>query len=641
MINYTTAIVNNKFEVTFDFSPKDVTYSRNNYTATHRGNGTSHRQGIWEGIECTVAQIKIGDGAWVNYNLPPNKKVVVTVSGNNIPIQAHGKYKLRTMGYHWLDTSGTYPFFWYGNIGGVEYRYNGGSFRDSWASTPSNLHTVHACVPPDWRHVNTTWSDWAYLHGKNTNNWHKDNGRYEQRNANYESARNNNGWISDSNRAQMWRKSIMMFFEKDYYTNTIYSNGVAVNPDRPILDVYYAKGDSGQVKLTYKDPSGSPGHVKLAVYCNGKTAIQDDFHVSGEFPNGGSYTYTIDFNRHFGEAYRANDVYYEAWSKNSYGYISPSTGRKGVHRYNGRPSVPTGLKVEGDNGLIYNAVNFIWNKSSDPDGDYIVYDLWVQAYHPDRGVIRNDFIVRGHDGLRYRYDISNLPDGTELDVKVRASDNLITSDWCRTVHFTKGSKPNTTVALIAPIKADTDIYFNNPRFGFSGWDGKADCVVILNNKQYDSINNPELFTKGNNRFIFRPAEPLKDGLVSLQAYLKNAYGEGNRTQVYKFTKKTALEKVNEGDIIKVMPISEVQDTIINMGKAFNNKTNIVNVTKQDYYKASFYNDCFKVIKDINDYINNLISNNTFDYTLKSREVIPGEVNDDLVWEHLIDDITSM
>lgn len=641
MINYSTAIVNNRFEVTFDFSPKDIRYSRNNYTATHKGSGTTHRQGIWEGIECIYAQIKIGDGAWVNYNLPSNKKVAVSVSNNNIPIQARAKYKLRTMGYHWLDTTGTYPFFWYGNIGGVEYKYNGGSFRDGWASTPSNLHTIHACVPADWKHVNTSWSDWAYLHAKNTGNYAKDNGRYEQRNGSYEGARNNNGWISDSNRAQMWRKSTMMYFEKEYYTNAINSNGVAVNPDRPDLDVYYAKGDSGQVKLTYKDSSGSPGRVKLAVYCKDKTEIQDDFHISGHFGNGASYTYTIDFNKLFGESYRASDVYYEAWTKNDYGYISPSTGRKGVQRYNGRPDIPTGLRVEGDNGLIYNAVNFIWNKSSDPDGDYVVYDLWIKATHPDRGVIKNDYIARGFDGLRYRYDISNLPDGTELNVRVRASDNLITSDWTSFTYFEKGSKPNTTVALIAPIKSDTDIYFDKPRFAFSGWDGKADCIVVLNNITYSSKDNPELFTKGNGRFIFKPNKSLENGLITIKAYLKNAFGEGTPTQVYKFNKITAIEKINEDDIIKAIPVSDIQDIILNMVKGFNIKTEIVNAKKEDYYKASFYNDCFKAIKQINDYLNTLIDNDIFDYNLTSREVVPGEINDDLLWEHLIDDITCM
>jgi len=40
-------------------------------------------------------------------------------------------------------------------------------------------------------------------------------------------------------------------------------------------------------------------------------------------------------------------------------------------------------------------------------------------------------------------------------------------------------------------------------------------------------------------------------------------------------------------------------------------------------------------------MNNLIPNNIFDYNLTTREVIPGEVNDDLVWEQLVLDIINM
>lgn len=46
MIKYETSIENNHFYVRFNLSPQDVQCSRGNYTATHRGAGTTDREGI-------------------------------------------------------------------------------------------------------------------------------------------------------------------------------------------------------------------------------------------------------------------------------------------------------------------------------------------------------------------------------------------------------------------------------------------------------------------------------------------------------------------------------------------------------------------------------------------------------------------
>ena len=46
MIRYTTRVENNMFYVRFNLSPQDVRCSRNNYTATHKGGGTTSRYGI-------------------------------------------------------------------------------------------------------------------------------------------------------------------------------------------------------------------------------------------------------------------------------------------------------------------------------------------------------------------------------------------------------------------------------------------------------------------------------------------------------------------------------------------------------------------------------------------------------------------
>lgn len=641
MINYTTAIVNNKFQVTFDFTPDDVRYSRGNYTAVHRASGRTDRQGIWEGVECVEAQIKI-NGTWKTYSLPSNKKVVIEVSSNNTQIQAYGKYRIKTQGFHWLDTTGTYPFFWYGNVGGNPNRYQKGYFTNGSPAAPDvNFKNISAMVPADWNFVRADWTDWAYKHSKATGNYTVENGRYEQRNGSYEAATNRNGWISDSNRKQMWRKSCLFWFDKDYYSNTITSSGIAVNPSVPRLEVYPAKGDSGQVKLTYLDPSGKPGRVKLLAYCAGKTHVQDDFYVSGHFNNGGSYTYTVDFNRAFGESYRANDVYYEAWTKNDYGYISPSTGRKGIQRYNGRPSVPTGLTVYGgDNNLIYNRVNFKWNKSSDPDGDAVVYDLWLKVTNPAGNVLCNDFIARGVNDLKYNLNIANYDDGSDMEIKVRASDNLITSDWCSTVKFKKGAKPTNHIDLILPLKINNNLYSKNPRFCFEGYDGESEAVIILNGVEYSSDKNPDMFALSSKRFIFKYSEPLTNN-ISLIAYLRNPYGESDRTMKYTFTMAIGKENVVENEKVYAKSINEIQNILIDMCKAYGIKSDINIISKGQLVTAKVYNELYNTIKLLNDKLNDFVDNDKFDYTLISKEVKPNDPNDDYVWEKLITDITNM
>lgn len=46
MITQSSRVENNVFKVTFNFSPKDIRCSRGNYTAVHKGSGTTSRQGI-------------------------------------------------------------------------------------------------------------------------------------------------------------------------------------------------------------------------------------------------------------------------------------------------------------------------------------------------------------------------------------------------------------------------------------------------------------------------------------------------------------------------------------------------------------------------------------------------------------------
>lgn len=197
MIRYDTSIRDNKFYVRFELSPQDVQCSRGNYTAIHKGAGSS-RQGIWEGVELHKVYGRVNSSnPWVDLNKNYNPEIYTHENGDSIQLRAI--YRIKTMGYHWQCTDGTYPFFYYGNIGGNPNKYVHGYFTDGHAGTPTNsLHSTHAIVPVDWKHVSTEWSNWAYNHAKNTNNYAKDYGNYEQRNGNYEGANASNGWISDS-----------------------------------------------------------------------------------------------------------------------------------------------------------------------------------------------------------------------------------------------------------------------------------------------------------------------------------------------------------------------------------------------------------------------------------------------------------
>src|SRR5699024_10896161 len=151
----------------------------------------------------------------------------------------------------------------------------------------------------------------------------------------------------------------------------------------------------------------------------------------------------------FGESYRANDVYYRAKAKNVHGYESNWTAWTGIHRYNGRPTVPQYPIVDGKNDLLYDAITFSWQASTDPDGDSLYYQLYLFTKNANSSIFKNDFISHRTYGTTFDYDISSFPDNTSFVFTVKASDSLITSDWSREVSFQKGAKPTSTIALIS------------------------------------------------------------------------------------------------------------------------------------------------------------------------------------------------
>lgn len=644
MISKTTRIVDNKFYVDFNVKPQDIIHKRQYsgqkaYTATHVGGGTTKRQGIKEGIEIKSIKTKVGTSAWRTENIA--NKITCSTSSNDQVIQIQVTYTLKTMGWQWKDYTGTYPFFWYGNIGQVTYKYRHGSFKDSKPVAPGSEHTICA-VPSDWKLTATAWSDWAYKHGQNTNNWEMPDGKYEKRNMNVDtsSQTDSKGWRSESGYSQITRKSMMFTFEKTY-TMSVTSSGIATHPNAPQLTVTYAKGDSGNITVKHTDPAGKPATLKVNAICNGKTVEVVSYTNSGSVNNNASKTYTIDFNKHFGESYRGKDVKYEAWSKNSLNYVSKtSSGIKGVHRYNGRPTVPKGLRIEGVNGIIYNKVNFYWNASSDPDGDTVVYDVKVKFTTKEGSVLKDDYIAKGINKLSTSYDISNLPDECNVQVWVRASDNSITSDWSSPVECKKGAVPKGSIALISPCVSNTNLYNKKTRFVFEGYDESTEFIVVINNKEYSSIKNAALFSKYNNRIVFKPNFNL-DTNVSCYAYMKNEYGNSKTSITYKFTIKNPVENIIENNIITAQSIKEVQLLIADFGKAFNKKFEYEAVSKEMLITANIYNTCYNFLKTVSLNINNLTPKSPFEYNLQCSLVEVGQINDDNLWDKLVAELNNI
>lgn len=639
MIKYSTKIENNKFVVNFDLTPKDIKCSRSNYTATHKGAGTTSRYGIWEGVKLVKVQGRVNtSSAWKNYGT--NTKPSISTSNNGDTIQIKATYQIKTMGYHWQCKNGTYPFFYYGNVGGNPKRYSKGHFTDSKPATPdNNLYNIHALVPKDWKHVGSDWSDWAYKHGQATQNWAFDSGRYEQRNANVEAATSSNGWISDSNLKQQWRKSCMFTFQKEFTLN-IKSSGIVKDATTPVLTVHAAKGDSGKITVKYQDKNKCKGHIKVKAYCKDKTADVMTYSNSTHFSNGTQKDITVDFMKLFGENYRGNDIKYEAWAQNDYKKESKSTGKKGGHRFNGRPSIPTGLFVKGEEDIIYNNVIFSWNASTDPDKDSLTYDIHLTANSENGTKIKDLVIANKVKNLSHKYSIANDPDNCNYKFKVRASDGLLKSNWSSELAFKKGAKPTGSIALISPNIDNSILFCNRPRFVFDGYDGKSIFVVNLNGKEYNSRDNANMFTIGGNKIMF--CTTITDTVIKISAYMKNEYGKSGISRTYIFEYKNINYDIKENEIATSVSINNIIDIIKTKSKAYKTAVNIDNLTsKQSVITAKEYNACYNILKAINDRINNMINTNVFDVTMSSNLVNVGDSNDDALWDNLIKDIKNI
>lgn len=642
MIRYKTRVENNKFYVKFELYPQDVKCSRANYTATHKGGTGSYRSGIWEGVELYKVYGRVNSSnPWVDFGKQDNPEIYTHENGDSIQLRAI--YRIKTMGYHWQCTNGEYPFFYYGNINKTPSKYVHGYFTDSHAGTPTNsLHGTHAIVPVDWKHISTEWSDWAYKHGQNNSSthWVFSNGKYEQRNANKVNATNSNGWISDSGFAQAYRKSCMFTFEKEFSVN-ITSSGIVKDASVPELTVHTAKGDSGLVTVKYVDKYNSNGRLWLRAYCNGRQVEILKYNDSPVLSNGNTKDFNIDFVKTFGEGYRGNDIQYEAWAKNSHDKESAGTGKKGGHRFNGRPTVPNGLFVKGHNkDIIYDAITFSWNPSRDAENDSLSYDLHLTATTNNGTKLREAIIAEKVTNTNYNYNISNDPDNCNYSLKVRAFDGLIYSDWSSPLTFKKGAKPTGAIILTSPERDESNLYSIRPRFTFKGYDGKSTFVVVFNSKEYDTKKNPEMFAIDNDKVLF--CINNKDESIKIKAYMKNAYGTSDVSSEYSFKFVEIVSDLKEGEYIKAFSINKILGYVQDKSKAYNITINLDNVSaKETIIKAKCYNNMVDALKAINDKLNNTIKSIKFDTSLSAQHVNRNTLNDEALWNKLFIDIRNI
>lgn len=650
MISKTTRVENNKFYVDFDVKPKDLKHKRKwnsndkGYTATHVGGGTTKRKGIKEGITIKSIKTKVGDAAWKT--VTNANKITVSTGSNDVNLQISVTYTLKTMGWHHKDYTGTYPFFWFGNYNQVTHKYNVGknSFKDSKPAYPGKEHTSCA-VPSDWTLKDIAWSNWAYKHGQDTGNWEMSDGKYEKRNMNVDtsSQTTSKGWLSHSGYSQITRKSCMFTFEKTY-TMSVKSSGIATKPKAPVLTVTAAKGDSGKISVKHIDSASKSGTIKVKATCKDKTVEVVSYTNSGTIAHNASKTFTIDFNKHFGESYRGNDIKYEAWTKNTLGYVSPSSGVKGGHRYNGRPSVSNMTSVNGSSNadILYDFVNFNWSKSTDPDNDTPTYELWLKVVDPNGKIVKDASIAKGISVVSYnKFDIRSYADNSTFEVKVRASDGQLTSDWSKVLRFVKGAKPRGQLAMIAPCISDSNLYNNRPRFFFEGYDGSSEFVFVYKDKEYTTVKHPHMFSTYGDKIVFKPDFNMaRNTKFSCHVYMRNEYGSSKKSDTYSYTIKSPTENITEGDIVQATNVNKVHNLVSDFAKAYN-KTYDTTIQQGWLVTAWSYNVCNDFLRSMANYLNSIVNTDTFDYNYNLQNVSAGQTNDDALWDSLVNELNNI
>ena len=432
----------------------------------------------------------------------------------------------------------------------------------------------------------------------------------------------------------------MFTFEKEFSVN-ITSSGIVKDASVPELSVHAIKGNSGKVTLKYIDKYGSNGNLCLVGYCNNKEVNILTYDNSGTFSNGNQKDIQVNFVDIFGEDYRGNDIQYEAWARNSHNKISGGTGKKGGHRFNGRPTVPNGLFVKGHNkDIIYDAITFTWNPSRDAENDSLSYDLHLTATTDNGSKFREAIIAEKVTNTNYNYNISNDPDNCNYSLKIRAFDGLIYSDWSQPLTFKKGAKPTGAIILTSPERDESNLYSIKPRFTFKGYDGKSIFVVVFNSKEYDTEKNPDMFAIDGDKVLF--CINNKHESIKIKAYMKNAYGTSDVSSEYSFKFVEVVSDLKEEEYITAFSINKIISYVQDKNKAYNIKVDLNNVSaKETIVKAQYYNNMVDALKSINDKLNSTVKSTKFDTTLSAQHVNRNTLNDEALWNKLYTDIRNI
>ena len=88
-------------------------------------------------------------------------------------------------------------------------------------------------------------------------------------------------------------------------------------------------------------------------------------------------------------------------------------------------------------------------------------------------------------------------------------------------------------------------------------------------------------------------------------------------------------------------VKSFQNIIKGLAKSYNLESDFAMAEIDDYYEASQYNNCYNKVLEINKFINGLVEDSVFDYTLTTTKAVQHEINDVKLWKQLIQDITNM
>lgn len=641
---------NTKFCVTFDCTPQSVTYGGH----THVGGGTTKRLGIWEGVWLEKVRYKGDDGVWRETK---NKTTTLKTSKNGVVLEIEATMQIWTMGY----PSRNIPFLYFGNYSKNKKKYMHGYFTDAKPQNPSNYKSNYAKVPNDWTEVYRGWNQkgkglsdghWCYKHATQTGGETWNENCYEYRNGT--NSNGANGWTSEAgHKPQETRRNMYWIFEKKY-TAKVTSSGVVLNPPVPKVEVEYAKGDGGYVTVSHKATSGTGGAwIKLCSWNTrtGHVGTIIDFNQWVEHNN--SKRFYVDFVKHCGgESARGSDIKYYAWAKNSAGLLSntqtdpnkvSANNWVGVHRFNGRPTVPTGIKVTGRDNVYYDKTTFSWNPSTDPDNDAITYDVWIRVTTPNGEILLDKITVNGISTTSYDFNISSYEEKSKIEYWVRSYDGRITSSWSNAMIVIKGegAKP---ADVIFPI-ANSTVYNKRPRIliGTGSFMGSEDQTVKVkwNNVWYDNTSNKEHFSNApgvSNTIIFKPPTDASVGECTYSVKMNNVYADSKETVITFNITDTPYTTSDIDPYIKINKahLQNLRTCMNNVKKAYGLRTTSFNevngVIKLDDYKT-----LAKGLNDVNDFINNYNSNDKFDVKINLNTDM--KFITDKEWDRIIEALT--